>query len=233
MARTDNAVPRLAKVQKDPVHERVYVAIRDAAMAGKFAPGQSVTVRALAEALGTSTMPVREALRRLAAEKAFEIKRNRSIVVPVMTAEKLVEIRDVRIALEGLAARQAAAVISREDLGRLERNMRDMADVVERRDTRNYLAINQRFHFTIYRAARSEVLMPMIESLWLQIGPFLNLLLRDPKVADLLALKHHEDALAALRDGDGPAAEAAIAGDISEAAEFLLGYIAANDRHAV
>ena len=70
--------------------------------------------------------------------------------------------------------------------------------------------------------------MPMIESLWLQIGPFLNLLLNDRAIAEMFAVKHHAAALEALRHGDGRGAREAIAGDISEAAEILLDLVDAD-----
>ena len=73
-------------------------------MAGRFQPGQTVTLRGLARSLGTSPMPVREALRRLIAERALDLGPNRSARVPVVTSAKYAEICEVRIALEGLAA---------------------------------------------------------------------------------------------------------------------------------
>ena len=225
MQRIQAALPDFAPVEKETVHERVYLELRTALMTGAFAPGQNVTIRSLAKAFGTSAMPVREALRRLVAEQALQILPNRSVIVPLMSRAKLDELRRVRVVLEGMAAEQAARHVTPKEIAKLARLIDQMHPMVMSGDAKTYLAANQDFHFTIYRAARSQVLLPMIESLWLQIGPLLNLLLRDQSIAEMFAVKHHAAALEALRQGDGPGARAAIAGDISEAADILLDFV--------
>ncbi len=228
MQRTKGVLPEFAPVDKETVHARVYLELRTALMTGAFAPGQSVTIRSLAEAFGTSAMPVREALRRLVAEQALQILPNRSVIVPLMSRAKLDELRRVRVVLEGMAAEQAATHVTPEEIDKLARLIDEMHPMAMSSDTKGYLATNQDFHFTIYRAARSQVLIPMIESLWLQIGPFLNLLLNDRAIAEMFAVKHHAAALEALREGDGRGAREAIAGDISEAADILLDLVDAD-----
>ena len=69
----------------EPLNGRVYARLRAQLMSGVFEPGQVVSIRGLAERLGTSTMPVREALHRLIADNALEARANRTIVVPVVT----------------------------------------------------------------------------------------------------------------------------------------------------
>ena len=66
-------------------------------------PGQRFTLRGLAAAIGTSAMPVREAVTRLAAEQALEVLPNRAIRVPLMTRERFLELRTIRLQLECLA----------------------------------------------------------------------------------------------------------------------------------
>lgn len=215
-------MPEFNRVDKNTLHERVYSQLRTALMTGQLVSGQSVTIRALADAFGTSAMPVREALRRLVSEQALEILPNRSIIVPRMTREKLEDLRRVRVEVEGMAAELAAAHITTEELDRLAALLEEMCTNAKIGSTPGYLRQNQDFHFTIYAAARSSVLLPIIESLWLQIGPFLTLIHGDREVAEIFAEKHHTAALTALRAGDGAGARAAIASDISEAADYLL-----------
>jgi DNA-binding GntR family transcriptional regulator len=222
MTEAKSAMPEFSRVDKDTLHERVYGELRTALMTGRFLPGQSVTIRALADAFGTSAMPVREALRRLVAEQALEILPNRSVIVPRMTRERLEDLRRVRAAIEGMAAEQAAAHITADELDKLQALLEQMRVKVKQGGTHGYLSQNQDFHFTIYAAARSAVLLPIIESLWLQIGPVLTVISADPKLSAIFAEKHHTKALAALRAGDGAGAREAIAGDISEAADYLL-----------
>lgn len=222
MTDAKHAMPEFSRVDKDTLHERVYGELRTSLMTGRFLPGQSITIRALADAFGTSAMPVRESLRRLVAEQALEILPNRSVIVPHMTREKLDDLRRVRVAIEGMAAAQAAEHISAEEIDRLRALLEQMCASAKQGSTQGYLTQNQDFHFTIYRAARSAVLLPIIESLWLQIGPLLTVLSIDPRVSEIFAEKYHTKALDALRVGDADGARAAIASDISEAAEYLF-----------
>ena len=88
---------------------RVYDSLRDALTAGQFTPGQKLSFRYIAGTLGVSLTPVREAIRRLVAEGALEMRPGRSVRVPLMTQAKILELRDMRLTLEGLAAEKAAA----------------------------------------------------------------------------------------------------------------------------
>lgn len=81
-------------------------------MAGLFAPGALISIRTIAKRLGTCTMPACEALGHLIAERALERHANRTIAVPLITQDAYRELRDIRLALEGLAARQAATRLS-------------------------------------------------------------------------------------------------------------------------
>jgi DNA-binding GntR family transcriptional regulator len=98
----------ITTVDVTTVQERVYRELRSALQQGRLVSGQSMTVRALARAVGTSEMPVREALRRLIAEGALVQAPNRSFQIIPMTRERLAELIRVRVALEGMAARLAA-----------------------------------------------------------------------------------------------------------------------------
>src|SRR5215207_4289115 len=84
------------------LRKRVYDSLREALTTGRFAPGQKLTFRFIASALGVSLTPVREALRRLVAEGAFEMQPNRSVRLPLMTRAKVLELRDIRVAVESL-----------------------------------------------------------------------------------------------------------------------------------
>ena len=97
-------------------------------MAGKFTPGQPSSIRGLASELGTSPIPVREALRRLVAEKAFEIYPNGSIVVPIMTRTRFHDLQRARILIEGFATELAAKSISEKDIAQLEKVHKQAVD---------------------------------------------------------------------------------------------------------
>ena len=106
--------PRAPDRERHPrsLHDHVYHELRRMVMLGGFKPGQKIKIRTLAAALGTSLTPVREALRRLVAEGAFVGEPNRSVRMPPMTVERVKELKEIRVVVEGFAARQAAQRIA-------------------------------------------------------------------------------------------------------------------------
>jgi DNA-binding GntR family transcriptional regulator len=209
----------LARLERETLHERAYGEVKKAIMGGTIAPGQPMTIRALAKALGTSVMPVREALRRLVAERALELLPNRSVTLPVMTAEKFDEISRIRVSLEGLMAETAAKLVTADELKRMSKLNEEMISRL-RQGTKRYLALNQEFHFQLYQTAHMPQAMSIVETLWLQIGPFLHHVNTDFAQPDFL--KNHDAVLKALAKRDGAKARAAIEADISEAAQTIL-----------
>src|SRR3954447_832999 len=97
----------LARIARETIQDRVYSVLRDRLMRGGFEPGQKLKIAELANALGTSAMPVREALNRLAAERAVEALPNRSMRVPSLSKDALHDLMETRFALEGLAVARA------------------------------------------------------------------------------------------------------------------------------
>src|SRR4051794_7278872 len=121
-------------------------------------------------------MPVREALQRLTAAKALTVISGRSIGIPRLTRDRLLDLKRVRLEVEGLAGEWAAGQAKPADLDYLEGELRDLAATAAAGDVKGYLRANRQFHFAIYRAAGSDVLLAIIESLWLQISPYFHLL---------------------------------------------------------
>jgi DNA-binding GntR family transcriptional regulator len=212
---------QLAKLERETLNDRAYLELKKAIMSGSIRPGAIITIRAMASALGTSPMPVREALRRLVAERALELLPTRSVTLPMMTAERFDEISRLRIALEGLVAETGARHLSPEGLRRLRQGLADMNRV---KSVNEYLAKNQEFHFTLYRAADMPVALQMIESLWLQAGPLLNLAIGEYGFE--AAQDHHRELLDQLAKHNVKGARAAIEADITDAARVIRAYLA-------
>jgi DNA-binding GntR family transcriptional regulator len=214
--KTKHAKPRRGSVQ-DEVLQRLRIGL----MAGVFVPGQVMSLRKLATSLGTSAMPVREALSQLVAANALEELPNRSVRVPRLSDARLAELFRVREAIEGMAARAACARRTPELIDKLERINRELIDAIERRHILACLATNQKFHFGLYHAAGSEILMPLIESLWLQCGPTMYYSLLSPTMPwDASA---HSEILAGLRAGKPAIVQRALARDMRTTARNLLG----------
>lgn len=206
--------------------DRVYRALADRLMAGRAAPGDKFSLRAVADALGVSMTPVREAVSRLAAEGALEVLPKRAVNVPLMRADQFRDITRVRIEIESTAAAMACQSHGRADLAAIAEAERAFRGISRERspDLAGAIAANQAFHFAVYRAAKSPELLAIIERLWLRVGPILNFDLRASpdrlKMGD--AVRCHQALLAGLRAGDPDAARSAIATDIRSAAEFIL-----------
>lgn len=210
----------IAQISRETLRSRVYAELKAAILQGGFDPGQALTVRGLAEAFGTSPTPVREALQQLLAEHALEGVPNKSYRIPVMTREKFLDLKNVRAAIEGIAAEKAAARITAEEIRKLERADEAMVKAIARQDCKAYLSNNEAFHFVVYGAAQSPVLLQTIESLWTQVGPCLNYLFADLKLVESLNT-HHHGVIDALKRGDGPAARSAMEADIMAAGGFV------------
>ena len=99
--------PRIAKIDQLKLRENVYFALHDAFTRGEFAPGDTVNLRGLADQLGTSMTPVREAVRRLVAEGALIDTPSRTLMVPPFDATRMEDLKRARLALETLVLDQA------------------------------------------------------------------------------------------------------------------------------
>lgn len=222
----------LSPVVRETLQTQAYNKLREALMTGLIMPGQNLTLRATAEVMGTSPMPVRDAVRRLEIEHALVARSNRTLGVPEMTYASLMELREVRVALEGLAAEKAAPLISEEELAEVDRRYQEMARAAAAGDHGAYLRANWAFHSAIYRASRSQLLASLIEPMWLRIGPYVRLMLPD-RSSLTASLGNHLRAIEALRQRDPAAAREAIGKDISDSAEGLANMLRVRDTEAV
>jgi DNA-binding GntR family transcriptional regulator len=201
---------------------QVYDSLHDALTAGRFTPGQKLSFRFIAGTLGVSLTPVREAIRRLVAEGAFEMRPNRSVRVPLMTRDKILELRDIRMVVEGLAAAKAASVATREQVAQLRRIANELLVARGRGDTAADRAKIREFHFSLYAIAGQPTLLRVIEGLWLQTGPYMNLLYPD-FIASPRGPERRLRILKALQIHDALTARREIEADIRDALSYVAG----------
>jgi DNA-binding GntR family transcriptional regulator len=204
------------------LRSQVYDSLRDGLTAGRFTPGQKLSFRFIAGSLGVSLTPVREAIRRLVAEGAFEMRPNRSVRVPLMTRDKVLELRDIRIAVEGLAAEKAAAIASREQVAGLRRVAAELVAARHRGDHAADRRKIREFHFGLYAIAGQPTLLRVIEGLWLQTGPYMNLLYPG-FIASPSGPERRLRVLRALQAHDAATARREIETDIREALSHVAG----------
>jgi DNA-binding GntR family transcriptional regulator len=213
----------LSAVDTVPVHEKIYRELVHALMSGMLAPGQKLTSRKLAAELGTSDMPGRSALSRLHSLRALDAMPNGSMQVPQMTAEKLRQLMDARALLEGAATEAACNHINGNNLRSLRKSCAELTEAAKLGDIDLYLQRNYEFKFSIYRHSDNDQMVFMIETLWMQVGPFLRSYASvfEGDLSGILEIDYHQDILTALEEKDGVRAREAMVRDIQEGSEYL------------
>jgi DNA-binding GntR family transcriptional regulator len=225
----------LGALPRETLGDRVYDGLRGLLIAGRLAPGDKLSLRKVAVAVGVSMMPVRAAVNRLAADGALEVLPGRAVRVPILKLSQFHELTQIRLVVEGFAAEEAARRVTSEDLvaiARYEAEFRAIAGA-EPLNAAAAVTANHDLHYAVYRAARMPTLIEMIERLWLKAGPILNLDLRtDPKrVKGGGAITAHAGLLRALMAGDPQNAREALQADIRSAARHIeiAGYLLGDD----
>lgn len=216
------------------VHDLVYEQLRDALMSGAFEARKPFTISSLSERFHTSHMPVREALRRLASENALKISATGTAYVPAITTSELKDISRARIIVEGATARLAGANLTAEDITALENTLNHHRESAAVGNIAEMTAANRAFHFHIYRAAGSPVLLSQIENLWLRSGPYVRFL--SDRMSELLKTEHkagftdhHGAMVQAAKQGDWAALSAACEADIQASQDLLLDILASEE----
>ena len=144
-----------------PSSEFVYRSLKEQIISGRLAPDTRLIELAIAAEFGVSRTPVREALKRLAAENLVLADPARGMIVHAPDAAEIEDVFVVREALDGLAARLAAHRITPSELGRLRVIVDSMDDAIAAGRREQVVIANQRFHDVIYAAAGNRMLERM------------------------------------------------------------------------
>lgn len=215
---TISLAPLKSGLKTDTTQNRAYQALKMAVLGGAFYPGTSVTLSRLSDMLGTSEMPIREALKRLTAEGAFEALPNRSARIPVLPRSVVKQILELRVELESSAAAQAAEHISKHHIDQLIALEQAMTTALADRQFARYVSLNMEFHFLIYRLADNEPLLSLIEALWLRMAPVVAFNLTEAQNAeaqfDPEGLSHHVNIIKAFQEHDSVKASQAVRADL-------------------
>jgi len=211
----DFAVPLAPLDRQAGLGELAYSSLKESIISGQFAPGVKLTVRSVAQALGVSTTPVRDAIIRLIGEGALVNLGPKTVVVPVLTMTALDEVTKIRLALEGLAAFEATAHADEADICFLEDTQSQINKAMDGAQYANVLRLNKAFHFRLYGKSEMPRLVALIESQWLRIGPSLNDLYPDFAI-HRRGVSNHQWAIRGLKDRDAATVRAAIENDLRD-----------------
>lgn len=204
--------------------------LRTAILEGRFKPGEWLRQERLAQDLGVSQMPVREALKALAAEGLVEHIPYRGVRVQVFYAEDVEDLYDHRCFLESRAARAAAGNITTAELDELKDLHRRMVENILPAQLAEYRRLNRRFHEVIYTASRRRFLIRTLAQLW---AAFPNMLLSNFATTagsplmerDDSDIREHAELIEALETRDAQRAEALITRHIQTTKQMLISSI--------
>lgn len=216
----------LSKIEpRSRVGDQVFEAVHAAIMSGDLPAGQRLRVRALAEALGTSVVPVREAIRRLEEAGLAEAFPNRGAVVKSLTPADLLHIYEVRRLLEVEATAQGVGNLSDGDARRLHELLQSMRDDLAEHRVVDYLDHDEQLLGRIYAASGNPVLVASIRTLWRRCRPYKVVgAQREVESGDLSRLLAHlESLLEAVSDKDADRAAAITAESLDAAIARIRG----------
>ena len=220
-----------------PLRQLVADRLRAQILEGALPPGSWIRQERVAREMGVSQMPVREALRELAAEGLVEHAPYRGVRVTRFSPQDVSDLYTCRAFIEGLAARAAAREITAEELGTLRGLAAQMRKRLAPRHLAEYRELNRRFHALVSSASRRPFLVRTLEQLW---SAFPSMLLSqfDETASTSLPdrdaedVSEHDAIVAALERRDADAAERAVRGHIEEAARHLTAAVRHEAPHA-
>jgi DNA-binding GntR family transcriptional regulator len=212
-------------VQRHTLLSAAYDNLRAAVLDGSLAPGARVTVRPLAEQLGLSPTPIKAALAALEREGFLVAVPHRGYFVPEVGTDDLLELYELREAVDGIAARRAATASNHAQIAdQLQRLLIRQRKAIDAGNLQSYGELDLTFHRLIWEGSGSRRLMPIAENLIAQVRLGNRFSAQAPGRLPG-AVGEHEAILQAIREGDPRAAERHIRRHVREASQALRRYL--------
>ncbi|MBM7599463.1 DNA-binding GntR family transcriptional regulator [Virgibacillus halotolerans] len=202
--------------------DRVCQALREAILKGTFKPGERLVQEEIANSLGVSRMPIREAFRKLEAEELVHMEPNRGAVVKPLLVEDIEEIYLLRSVLEKMAVAESLKKIQRQDIIELESlvTIMDQADDVE-----HFVKTNIEFHRLLMKHCTKRRLLSFIETLWNGFPQHTPHLLDEQEE---MSNEEHHEMLAAVKENDADKVAEIVSHHIKRTGDALVEYIKSN-----
>lgn len=212
--------------RSEPNHD-AYERLRQAILEGELEPGRGYSQAEVSELLGLGRTPLREAVRRVQAEKLLRAERNRKLEVAALAPADLAELYAMRIMLEPLGVRLTVPQLGTEELIAVRRTLDAHVEACERLELERARKLHREFHFALF-ARCGERLFTELRDLWDHAQRYRRLYLRER--ADEIGLLHlarrdHEEILAAAEAGDGQRCAALSARHMAHVALTLFAHI--------
>jgi len=204
-----------------PLREAVCETLRDAIRKGILEPGERLMEVQLAEELGISRTPVREAIRKLEQEGYVIMMPRRGTYVSDISTNDVKEIFEIRSALESLAAGLAARRIEPDELETLQNLLMEIEGYIAKNDIEKIVETDIKFHGLLYKVSRNERLVNIISNLKEQLARFRTLSMSYPGRLQE-TLEEHSEMVEAIANGDVSAARDAAEHHMERAEKTLL-----------
>lgn len=205
----------------DLLSKKVYRILKKEIIKGSFKPGDKVLEGKIADQMGISRTPVREAIRVLAAEGFVILSPNQGVVVRSVSAENIREVLQIHSVLEGLAARLSCEVINEEDLKELENCVNKMEKLANKKDSSTYSEVDLKFHELIVNICRNKRLIQMRKNISDQAQRYRISSLSIPRRLKE-SLKEHQKILEAFKTKDPKKADSTSQKHIQNALKNIL-----------
>jgi DNA-binding GntR family transcriptional regulator len=209
----------IERISVKTLRQEVYDQLRDKIISAEILPGETISLRELAQKFGVSLMPVREALWQLESERIIVIESNKRILVNKLAAKEMEEALRLRLLLESTAAERACDLRPDNAIPRLRQILESMEVSVDRPKIFNRR--NTQFHFSIYSYADSPLLLEIIERIWARVGPYVYthaIMTQD----NSKVLKYHGKMLQGLEERNKKKVTNALREDLEAAARIII-----------
>lgn len=184
-----------------PLREIVFESIREAILDGRLKPGERVMEVQLAEKLGVSRTPVREAIRKLELEGLLVMEPRKGAYVADVSLKDVIDVLEVRSSLEGLAASLAATRADEEEIELLKEKAIQFKECIDKNDVQGMIIRDSEFHEVILGAAKNKKLTSIIEGLREQVQRFRVTYFTEYNMTSNL-VKEHQNVLNAIQSRD-------------------------------
>ena len=208
-----------------PLRDVVFNTLRDAILTGKLVPGERLMENQLAEKLGVSRTPVREALRMLELENLVELVPRKGAQVLDMSEKDITNILEVRSALEGLATSLACKKMTKEDLQQLKNMEVDFEKAVADNDVDHFVDIDEDFHDLIFAATENDKLINIFRNLRIQLYGYRMAQAKNNETSMSTIVAHHRSIIRAIENHDAEEGASIAQGHIKYQTESILRFV--------
>ena len=207
-------------ISKENLGDKAYLALREALMGGQLKPGEKLRLRPMSKRFGISATPMREAFLRLVSLDALALDARGTAMVPELTQDELIEIRNIRLDLEGRAAASAATHATDAQIDALEKKQAQLSRAFDSGNHAQAIDLNTQFHLYLCRSGGMPILLEIVENLWVRCGPLLSHLYDGGN--PFRDVHPHVTVIESLRARDPEMTQRAICYDIQHGGQGLL-----------